>query len=93
MNDTELKALYEDIRVEIEYFDTIDLFPLMEENMLIADLMDKIEEKYNDDFISKTGSECLFNLMSGDELVDYLRDRYSDKISIDTSYREYIHLK
>ena len=44
MNDTELKALYEDMRVETEYFDTIDLFPLMEENMLIADLMDKIED-------------------------------------------------
>ncbi len=78
MND----LIKEDLKIESDYFGTKDILSLIENNMSISNLMETIEDKYTEDFISKTGKECLFEYISGDELSDYLSKRYKDKLYI-----------
>lgn len=90
-----MNNLEEDIKIESEYFNSIDILSMITNNMTIEDLMLNIQDIYTDDFVNKTNRECLFEYMSGDEFMDYLENRYSDKIEIisESNKPEIIHLR
>lgn len=73
----------EELEKEFNFLDTIDLIPLIKNNMNIKDLMDNIEEKYLKDFQKiYPNEEYIFNWMNEYEFETYLEKRYKDKLLV-----------
>jgi len=81
---------------EYKYLDTINILDLISGKYLnIHDLMDTIELKYNRDYLLKTEieDESIFNEISKEDFLDYLKERYKDKIWINEETTYYIITK
>lgn len=61
------------IKKEKAFLDTIDLAPFLEQWEDVHDIMDAIEDMYNDKY---TDEEYLFNCMDCHDFMDYVKQRY-----------------
>lgn len=69
---------------EKAFLDTKDLRPFLEQDKEIHQIMDEIEEAF-DDYTEET---FIFNCMDHSEFIEYLQNRYSDIRFYDyTEYR------
>lgn len=60
---------------EKAFLDTKDLRPFIEKEKNIYDIMNDIEEAFNDEYEEEV---FIFNCMDHSEFIKYLEDRYSD---------------
>lgn len=58
---------------EQTFLNTIDLIPYLQKDKNISDIMDLIEDAYNDEY---TEEEYIFNCMDHWDFIKYLKKRY-----------------
>lgn len=61
---------------EFRYLDEIDLQPYLIPDKKVSSIMDTLERMFQADYTSKTGDECLFNVIDEYEFAQYLKERY-----------------
>lgn len=72
---------------EKAFLDTIDLEEFFVENKEIHNIMQSIEDKYGKDYKEEP---FIFNCMSSDEFIDYIKERYKGMYTFDESINYYI---
>lgn len=67
-------------QIQLDFLDSIDFLPYLENQKKLSEVMHDIEDKYDyGSFLSKIPAElqgCVFNLMDEYEFGLYLQDRY-----------------
>ena len=67
-------------QIQLDFLDSLDFLPYLENHMTLKDLRDEIEDLYDygfkRDLLPKELKGCAFNLMDDSELAEYLEDRY-----------------
>ena len=72
---------------DYSYLDSLDLNHIINRpGISISEVIDKIEDEYAEDYTKKTGLSDIFNLISKEEFIDYLKDRYDIKYREVTEY-------
>ena len=69
------KESMEWIKKEQAFLDTKDLKPFLISEKSISQIMDEIEEKFNEDYLLE---DFIFNCMDKFDFMDYLKKRYPD---------------
>jgi len=70
---------------EYEFLDSKDLLPYINKDKDIYDIVCDIENAFEDEYLSKhENDECLFNMISSDEFVNYICNRYKLKTREET---------
>lgn len=60
---------------ECNFLNTLDLKPFLKNDESVYDIMEKIEDKYGDQY---TEEPFIFNCMDHNEFIDYIQKRYKD---------------
>lgn len=75
---------------EFNYLDSINIGTIICANVdkTCEEIMEIIEDRYEDDYLSKyPNDEMLFNSISQDDFIDYIRWRYGITTIEETIYR------
>ncbi len=68
------------MRKSMDFLDTLDLDKFIENENDVEEIMNAIEDEYDDTPILPDFLEgCVFNYLSENEFADYLADRYNKK--------------
>lgn len=60
---------------EKAFLDTKDLKPFLTKDKSIYDIMDEIEDMFNEEYLEES---FIFNCMDHHDVIDYLQNRYKD---------------
>ena len=63
--------------IECEFLDTIDLLPFIQNEKQVWEVMQEIEDKYEDEYLKQyPDDECMFNVMDEYDFSEYVKRTY-----------------